>query len=310
MLSTKEANMTLRELLGRYEILHGLKPRTVELIGQTLDRLQDFLGREPTLDDLDDMTVAQFARWRATTPHRGRIVAPATVRKDLAHLTSCWNHAAKKRMRRSDGELLEFPSLPRGLVKVPQKTPVGYHIEEIGRMLEAAANRHKCIGPMPGSVFWPTLILAAWETGARIGSLLGARWEDVSPTAVYFRPEAYKGGVKSLTRPISPDLSAGLEPHRQAAAELVWPWLEYRRAKNSIFQALRMICHEADVVPRGFHAIRKAAGSYVAAAGGNAQEFLAHENARTTRAHYLDPSIVKERSGLEFLPPIPKPKPK
>lgn len=302
--------MTLRELLAGYEVLHGLKARTVELIGSTIDRLQDFLQREPVLDDLDDMTVAQFARWRASTPLRGRLPAPATTRKDLAHLTAIWNHAAKKRMRRSDGELLEFPSLPRGLVKVPQKAPKGYHIEEIGRMLEAAANRHRGIGPMPGDIFWQSLILAAWETGARIGSLLGARWEDVSASGIYFRPEAYKGGVKSITRPISADLSAMLEPHRQAPSEPIWPWLEYRRTKNSIFQALRMICHEADVVPRGFHAIRKAAGSYVAAAGGNAQEFLAHENARTTRAHYLDPTIVRERSGLEFLPQIPRPKPK
>ena len=56
--------MTLRELLAGYEVLHGLKPRTVELIGQSIDRLQDFLKREPVVDDLEDMTIAQFARWR------------------------------------------------------------------------------------------------------------------------------------------------------------------------------------------------------------------------------------------------------
>lgn len=303
--------MTLRELLAAYEVLHGLKGRTIELIDQTIDRLMDFLGREPTLDDLDDMTVARFARWRASTPLRGRLPAPATVRKDLSHLTAIWNHAARKRMKRSDGQLLEFPSLPRGLVKVPRKAPKGYTLDEIGRMMEAAKNRLARVGPMPGWVFWPTLILAAWETGARIGSLLGVQWQDLSAAEVYFRPENYKGGIKSITRPISADLSAQLEPHRKEPADLVWPWMDYRR-KNSIFQALRMICHEADVTPRGFHAIRKAAGSYVAAAGGEsaAQQFLAHENARTTRAHYLDPSIVKERSGLEFLPAIPKPKPK
>jgi integrase len=298
--------MTLRELLAGYEVLHGLKGRTVQLIGDTINRLQDFLGREPTLDDLDDMVVARFARWRATTPHRGRMVAPATVRKDLAHLTSIWNHAARKRMKRSGGDLLEFPSLPRGLVKVPHKAPKGYTIEDIAGMLEAAQNRFQPVGPVPGSVFWTSLILAAWETGARIGSLLGVRWEDLTGQQIYFRPEEYKGGVKSITRPISAELSAQLEPHRRDPGELVWPWCDYRK-KNSIFQALRMICHEADVTPRGFHAIRKAAGSYVAAAGGEsaAQQFLAHENARTTRAHYLDPSIVKERSGLEFLPKLP-----
>lgn len=302
--------MTLTELLNQYEVLHNLKPRTVELMTQTIDRVSDFLGAEPSIDNIDDMTVARFARWRATTPHRGRIPSPATVRKDLAHLTALANHAAKKRMKTGNGELLEFLSLPRGLVKVPQKIPKGYQLEEISRMVEAASNRRRSVGPMPGDVFWPTLILAAWETAARIGSLLGVRWEDLSPDGIYFRPEAYKGGVKSITRQVSPDLMARLEPHRQPAGELVWPWNDYRRSKNTIFQALQHICWEAGVTPRGFHAIRKAAASFVAAGGGNAQEFLAHESAKTTRAHYLDPTIVREKSGLEFLPQLPKPKPR
>ena len=56
--------------------------------------------------------------------------------------------------------------------------------------------------------------------------------------------------------------------------------------------------------PRGFHAIRKASGSYVKAAGGDATEFLTHADSKTTRAHYLDPKIVGEVSALDFLPPL------
>ena len=68
-------------------------------MGQTLDRWRDQLGHEPTVDDLDDLAVSRFVRWRATTPHRGRLASPATTRKDLAHCVSLWNYLARKRAR-------------------------------------------------------------------------------------------------------------------------------------------------------------------------------------------------------------------
>lgn len=64
--------MTLREVLERYAILQNLSDRTVVLYSHTLDRFRDCLGHEPTIDDLDDMIVAGFLRWRAVTPHRAR----------------------------------------------------------------------------------------------------------------------------------------------------------------------------------------------------------------------------------------------
>ncbi|NBX73933.1 MAG: hypothetical protein EBQ89_06495, partial [Alphaproteobacteria bacterium] len=77
--------MTLRELLlDRVAPLKNLSDRSVEMYSSTLDRLRDFVGHEPTVDDLDDLTIAKFLRWRATTVHdakRGPI-SPASLAKD------------------------------------------------------------------------------------------------------------------------------------------------------------------------------------------------------------------------------------
>lgn len=299
--------MKLRELLTeRYAVLHNLKDRTIELQAGSIDKFAQFLGREPEVSDLNDLTISKFCRWRATTKWRGRTVSAATVKKDLTHLTGLWNFCARKRMKTAEGEMLEFPDLPRNLLRVPQKVPRGYKVEEVSAMIRAARDRCGRVGPVEGAWFWQTIIMAAWYTGARIGSLQGVRWGDVDLEAgrIVFRAEEYKGGLKSIVRAIPADLVARLRTGVRAEGELVWPWRDFRRGTTSIFQALRFICHSAGVTPRGFHAIRKASGSYVKAGGGDATDHLAHENPRTTRQSYLDPTITGQQSALDYLPPL------
>jgi integrase len=292
--------MNLRDfLVERYAVLHNLKARSVVLFGQSLDRFRDFLGREPELTDLDDLTVSRFLRWRAVTPHRGRVCAPASVAKDKAHITSLWNAAAKRRL------VEQFPDLPRNIVRVPHRAPVAYTVEDVSKMIAQAKLRVGHVGGIPAAWFWPTLIMAAWYTAERIGSLLALRWSEVDTErlTLTFLSEHRKGLGRTITRHIDPELARWLERGRRAPGELVWPWLEHRRIET-IFQRLRHICESAGVTPRGFHGIRKASGSYVKAGGGDATEFLTHRDAKTTREHYLDPKIVGEASALDFLPPL------
>jgi integrase len=292
--------MLLRELLNdRYAILRNLKPRTVTLFGETLDRLAEFLGREPALSDLDDLTIAKFFRWRAVTPHRKRIPAPATVAKDKAHLTSLWNFAARKRLAAD----LQFPDLPR--LKVPKKPPRGYTVAEVSALIRQAKTRKGYIGAIPAPAFWVSLLQAAWYSGERIGGLLAIRWAevDLAGCRLTFLGGTRKGGIDTITRDISPQLAAMLRQRQGQPHELVWPWLEHRK-EHCIYPSLRLLCRQAGVSPRGFHAIRKASGSYVKAAGGDATEHLGHANPRTTRDHYLDPTITGQQSALDFLPPL------
>ena len=296
----RETPMTVREFLtDRYAVLHNLKPRTVGLFGHSVDRLRDFLGREPELSDLDDLTVSRYLRWRATTPHRGRLAAPATVRKDMAHIVSLWNAAARKRL------VENFPDLPRNIVRVPHRAPSGYTVEEISSMVREARRRSGMIGPVPAPWLWTTLLMSAWYSGERIGSHLEVRWEQVDTKRRYitFLSENRKGLGRTITRAITPQLADMLERGRRADGELVWPWNQHR-CPNSIFQRIRYICRTAGVKPRGFHAIRKAAGSYVKKAGGDATEFLTHRDQKTTRDHYLDPRITGVESALDYLPPL------
>jgi site-specific recombinase XerD len=128
--------MTMREVLERYAVLQNLSDRTVVLYGHTLDRFRDHLGHEPTLDDIDDLVVAGFLRWRAITPHKRPKVSAASVAKDKSQLTALANWAAKKRLKRSDGQPVEFLSLPR--TRKIRHAPQAYTAAEVAALIRRA----------------------------------------------------------------------------------------------------------------------------------------------------------------------------
>lgn len=300
--------MTLRELLDRYTVLHNLRERTVENYSFTIDRFRDYLRTtdrqrdpEPTLADLDDYVVASFLRWRAKTPYRGKISAHGNVLKDRTQLTALWNYAAKKRMPGANGQAVEFPSLPR--MASVRHIPVAYKMHEIEAVIRVARNRHGRVGGLPAGWWWSTICRAAFETGERLGGLQGLTWRhvDLVGRRVLFEADTRKGRAKDLLRPISEQLAAELSEHKGDPNAYVWPW---DRHKNSIWASLKLLCKKAGVESHGFHGFRKSHASYVAAAGGNAQAALDHENARTTQAHYLDPTICGGADGLGLLPPL------
>jgi len=298
--------LTLRDVLtDRYAVLHNLSERTVQIMGQSLDRFAQQLGHEPTVDDLDDLAVSRFVRWRLATPHRGRLPSPATVRKDLAHILSLANYLARKRATRSDGRLVDFLDLPRNLIRVPQRLPRGYTVEEVQKIIRQGRRAVGHVGPVPSCWLWMTLPWAAWLTGERSGALLGLRWGevDLELRRITFLGQTRKDRISTIVRDISRELADAMRPQRRRDTDLVWPWLEHRN-RNSIYIGISRVCQQAGVTARGFHGFRKSSGSYVAAAGGDATEHLGHKNSRTTRAHYLDVGIVGRQSALDFLPTL------
>lgn len=294
--------MTVRELFHeRYAPLHGLKDRTIQLYDYTIDRFMDFLGHEPELSDLDDLVVARFLKWRGVTPHRGRLATPASVMKDKVQLCAIWNYAAKKRLGN-----IEFPALPRNLVKAPKHVPVAYTLEQIAAMVREARKRPRLTGGKPSGWWWSTIVQAGFETGERLGGLLGLRWGEVDLPGrrVLFVADTRKGGTADISRPISARLAAEMATQQGRPGELVWHW---DRAEKAIWTSLRILCERAHVPNHGFHGLRKSHASYVARAAGvdAAQAALAHQDARTTRAHYVDPTIAKPAEGLDVLPALP-----
>ena len=258
--------MLLRTLLvDQIAVLKDLSARTVELYGETLDRLRDHLGHEATVDDLSDLTIARFLRWRAQQPNKRRgLLSPASVAKDSAHIRTIWNWCAKKRMKRSDGELLEFPDYARP--KVPKPRPVAFTVEDLQRLLNAARHRKGVVAGVPAAWVWTTMVMAMFQTGERIGAVLMA-------------------------------------PQRRAADALVWPWLEGRHF-GSAYASLRVLCKTAGVDYHPFHSIRKATASYMKRAGKSARTQLGHSSEEMAETHYYDSRIVGAESALDYLPPL------
>jgi integrase len=291
--------MTLREILGRYAILQNLSDRTVELYGHTLDRFAEHLGHEPAIDDIDDLVVAGFLRWRAATPRKRGKPSAASVAKDKSQLTALANWAAKKRLKRSDGNDVEFLSLPRS--RKIRHAPQAYTAEEVARLIRLAKQRVGHVDGKPAAWWWSTLIYAAWCSAERIGALLELRWRDVDLTnrTLLFRAETRKGRSADIQRAITPDLAASLSRFAGQPDDLVWRW---DRAYHSLWPSLRLLCRRAGVRGTGFHRLRKASASYVALGGGDATEHLGHASPEMTRAHYLDPRITSPKNALDYLP--------
>jgi integrase len=301
--------MTLRELLiDRVAPLKNLSDRSVKMYESTLDRFRDFLGHEPTVDDLDDLTAAKFLRWRGTTVHsqcRG-LISPASLAKDSAHLRSLWVWLAKKRWKRSDGELLEFPDYARP--RVPKPVPKAYKADELARLVEAARHRKGVICGKPAAWYWTTKLQAMFQTGERIGAVLELRWGqvDLERNTLTFLAATRKGHRETITRPISPALSKILATQKGAPGERVWPWLEDRRLL-SLYSSLKILCRSAGVEYHPFHSVRKSTASYLKRAGISAKKQLGHSSEEMAETHYYDEEITGRESNLDYLPDIDRP---
>jgi integrase len=297
--------MTLRELLrDRVAPLKNLCDRSVAMYESTLDRFRDYLGHEPTVDDLDDLTAAKFLRWRQTTQHsKYKLVSPASLAKDSAHLRSLWTWLAKKRWKKSNGELLEFPDYARP--RVPKPRPVAYTADELSALVRAARHRKGAVAGKPAAWYWMTKLMAMFQTGERIGAVLALRWRevDLERCTLTFLAATRKGRVETISRSITPELARMLATQKGPPEALVWPWLEGRKVL-SCYGSLKVLCRSAGVPYHPFHSIRKSTASYLKKAGISAKKQLGHSSEDMAETHYYDDRITGVESALDFLPPL------
>lgn len=297
--------MTLREIfLDKIAPHKDLSDRTSAMYEATLDRFRDFLGREATVDDLDDFVAARFIRWRRVTQHsQYKLISPASLAKDSAHLRSLWTWLAKKRWKKADGELLEFPDYARP--KVPKPVPKAYKAEELAQLVAMGKRRKGLISGKPAAWYWPTKIMAMFQTGERIGAILALRWSevDLERCTLTFLAATRKGHRETITRPITKELAKMLATQKGPPEARVWPWLDDREALSA-YNSLRVLCRIAGVSYKPFHAIRKSTASYLKRAGISAKKQLGHSSEEMAENHYYDEDITGRESNLDYLPPL------
>lgn len=271
-----------------YAPLRMLHPKAHLQFRLTIDRWTEHLGREPVLTDLQPLPVQSFVAARRA------VRSTATAVKDRTHLVALWNHAAKRRL------VAEFPTLPP--LRAPKRIPRAYTVADVSALVRTARALDGTVAGVPRGLWWASLIRSCWETGERCGAHWQLRWEtvDLDRLVVTFPAETRKGGSRDLLRPISQEFAGWLR-QMQGHSPLVWPW---DRSHCLLWRHLRLLAVAAGVPNRGFHGLRRASASYLAAAGGNATEHLSHSSPTLARDHYLDPSIVRAASALDYLPPL------
>lgn len=274
-----------------YVPLRSLCPRSVENYEFTIRAFSAFLGRDATLDDLDELTVARYLT------NRAKERAIATAAKDRAQLRALHEFSARRKL------CDHWPQYPP--IRVPDRVPEAWFSGEMQRLLDAAGQEKTVLDGIPGGLWWRALLLLAYDTAERATALTSLRWRNVRGSSVLFVAEDRKGRRRDILREIGEDTLAALEAIRgdRGQDDLVFPW---PRTRTYLWRRLEIILERAGL-PHGrrdkFHRIRRTTASYYEAAGGSAQRLLDHSDPATTRK-YIDPRIVRPQAAPELIPRV------
>lgn len=282
--------MTLHQFLNDYYApIKGICDRTQRLYQFTIKAYGEYLGeaegcgyRDPTLADLDQLSVARFLSWRLR--HR----EPATASKDRAQLRAMWALAWDEGL---DGVRRGPPANLRKIV-VPERVPEAWLSDEMRRLVAAASLEPGKIGDVDAGGFFRALMLVIYDTAERISAVLSLRFADVHAGMVHFRAEGRKGHRRDITRSISSDTEDAISRIALPARSLVFPW---DKTIGTLYHRMDGILERAGLPTdrrSKFHRIRRTSASYYEAAGGDAQILLDHSTPALKRKHYLDPRIA------------------
>jgi integrase len=268
--------------------LRSRRPNTKRLYKTTLGMFELYLGRAARLTDLNDATVSAFAAWRLEAG-----LSKYSVNKDLFNLLAIWRWSHRK------GYVKNWPDVE--MEKPPVRVPVALMRAELACVFAAIEAEHAPVGRIPGPQFWRPLFLTIWDTGERIGAVMGLSWDrvDLLNRWVRFVAEDRKGARADNMLPIAADTAAALRAiQRRDGPVFPWPY-----CATYIYSRVAKIMRRAGLPDNRlykFHVLRKSVASYYEAAGGNATELLGHTSRKVTRA-YLDPRIVKTPSAVDLL---------
>lgn len=281
--------MTLQDFVSQHywpEHALSLKPASLAQLRWSVAAFDKHLKRTATITDLERLTVIGFLAARQQQ------VSAATTNKDRRGLLCLWRLAAELK-------LCEWPiRLPR--VKQPHKIPHTFTHDEMKRLIHAA--RH-----CEYASFWSSLLLAAYDTAARISALMACRIEDVCFTnrTIRLRPENSKTNTEQVLS-IALDTAQAIAAHvlGRERSEIIWDFHHHPRRR---FIHFRKLCADASVhLPKGacFHSLRRTTATLLCRELGLAQASnrLGHSSEAVT-SKYIDTSRLNQ--GQTWLPPRP-----
>jgi len=298
-----------REFRQEYEQrgLLGASVSTCEIAGTVLDHFER-IAKPVRMATINNRTIAEYVAERQK--ERGRDcdskVSAATINKELRHL-----RAVLRKARQWD-YLARVPEIT--FLREPGKLPTYVSPEHFAAIYKGCE-----VARVPGnatydaSEWWRGLMVTAYMTGWRIGSLLALRRADVDlDAAVAVSRAADNKGKRDQRIPLHPIVIS----HLRALASMSTMIFSWDHSRRRLFDEFEAIQREAGVKPEGgkarygFHDFRRAFATMNAdKLTADALQALMQHKAYTTTQKYinmarqLDPAVqnlfVPEMPGLK-----------
>jgi len=282
---------TLNDVFAAY-IRRNLPLENVSTVRQfriNLARWAGFIGRLPTINDLNNDAVSEVM---ARMVREG--LSARTANKFRDNILALWRFLCR------EGLLNKWPDVKA--FAEPHRIPTAWTKSQLAKLWKACATSSGMIGFVPAADWWLALHSVAWDSGERIGGLLGVTWLDIDLDRrwIVVRAETRKGHREDKLSRLHPTTCKLLEKFpSQSGIVFAWPY-HHDYLWNKYTNLLRKAGLPTDREHK-FHCLRKSSASYFEAAGGSAQELLGHSDGRITKRHYLDPRILKPRQASDLL---------
>jgi site-specific recombinase XerD len=282
--------------------LRGRSQNTVRLYRSSIKNLEKTLGRQATLEDFTDETIALVMQ---TILDRGG--SPFTANKERSQLLALWRYAAQT------GLLTIWPTITPE--NEPERIPIAWLQEDIHQLIATIDRQTNSIGNIPAKMWWRGVVCICLDTGERIGAVAQCRWDWLEGSWLLVPAEARKGRKRDRRYLLSQETMRAIADVRPFSTRdgAIFPW---PYCSTYLWTKFTKLLKEAGL-PHGrkdkFHRLRKTLGSVVYAAGLDAQDILDHQNKRTTQA-YLDPRFSRSVQPSQIIadwlrhPPTPTPK--
>lgn len=197
--------------------------------------------------------------------------------------------------------------LPR--VRVEQRLPEAWSVDDIRRLLAEAEKQPGQIGCHPAGLWWTALLETLYWTGARVGAVLAAtlRDWDASRRILYLRnSKGRRYAAYVIHERTAEKVTTLANASRSVGHDRIFAW---PFSRHYFFRRLRRLVEKAGIAyrPGAFrltHSIRRACASYLWRRNPVlAQRHLDHTDPRVTFSHYVDPRIANtERDATGVLP--------
>jgi integrase len=268
--------------------LRSRSDNTRRLYETTLRSFAKFLGRVPIMLDLTDDQLNRYLSWFRQLPRQ-----PSSVNKERNNLLAIWRFAARKRY------VDQWPDVDPEVE--PKRVPQAWTENEVFRLFASIAQEAGLIAGIPAALWWQGLHLVGWDTGERIGAVLGLEWVNVDLAGRWAlcAAESRKGKREDKIYRLAEDTCEILRQIRRPFKHVFeWPY-----CANYIWAKYAKILQRAGLPAdrrSKFHRLRRTVASNFEAAGGDATALLGHSR-RSITERYLDPRICQQKQAADLL---------